>query len=70
MTNLTQLLKDLGTEAPLQEEYLKDPREVMSRYGLNDEETQAMLDKDVEKLKQLSGLDKLKSNDIVHEHDP
>lgn len=69
MSKLKDLLIDLGKDAGLQEDYEKDPRGVMGRYGLTEEETQAMLDKDLDRLKKLSGLDNLKSNGNIHPYD-
>jgi hypothetical protein len=69
MSKLADLLVDLGKNADLQDEYARDPKAVMSRYGLADEEMKAMLDKDVDKLKKLSGLDSLKANGNVQAYD-
>lgn len=69
MSRLTQLLTDLGKDANLHDAYVSDPSKVMRRYGLSDEEVKAMLDKDVDKLKRLSGLDNLKSNGTVEAYD-
>lgn len=69
MSKLSQLLRDLGKDSDLHDAYVDNPKDVMSRYQLTDEETQAMLDKDVEKLKKLSGIEKLKSNSIVDAYD-
>lgn len=69
MSKLADLLVDLGKNASLQDEYHKDPKGVMGRYGLTEEEMQAMLEKDVDRLRKLSGLDRLKSNGNVHAHD-
>lgn len=66
MSELTQLLKQLGEDSKLQDEYVADPKKVMKERGLEDAEIQAMLDKDLDKLRKLSGLDKLKSNGIVN----
>lgn len=65
MSELTQLLKQLGEDAKLHDEYVADPEKVMKERGLDDEAIQAMLDKDLDKLRKLSGLDKLKSNGTV-----
>lgn len=69
MSRLTDLLYELGQYGDLYEEYMKDPEGVMQRYELSREEVDAMLAKDVDKLKRISGLEKLKSNDTVHAHD-
>lgn len=65
MSELTRLLKQLGEDSKLHDEYVADPKKVMKERGLKDEEIQAMLDKDVDKLKKLSGLEELKSNGTV-----
>lgn len=69
MSTLADLLVDLGKNADLKDEYENSPKEVMARYGLTDEEMQAMLEKDLDKIKKLSGLDSLKSNGNVHAYD-
>ena len=69
MSGLTQLLIDLGTDAQLQQQYEADPEGVMKNYNLNQEEIQAMLDKDLDKLRQLSGLENLQSNGHIQAHD-
>lgn len=70
MSKLTELLQDLGGDSTLAAAYENDPESVMQRYQLSQEEVQAMLAKDVEKLKRLSGLDNLKSNGNVQSYDP
>lgn len=66
MSELTRLLKQLGEDSKLHDEYVANPEKVMKERGLKDQEIQAMLAKDVDKLKKLSGLDELKSNGTVH----
>ena len=69
MSRLAELLKELGQNADLQAEYVKDPEAVMARYDLEEEEVKAMLDKDVKKVQELSGLSNLKSNGSITAHD-
>lgn len=69
MAGLKQLLIDLAQDAELQGQYEDTPEKVMHRYKLSDEEIKAMLAKDIETLKRLSGLDELKSNGNVQAHD-
>lgn len=69
MSGLRQLLIDLGKDAELRQRYEDSPKEVMNEYKLSSDEIQAMLDKDVDKLMNLSGLDSLKSNGSVQSHD-
>jgi len=70
MSQLKKLLVDLGQDAELAARYEKDPEQVMGEYGLTGEEMSAMLDRDLDKLKKLSGLDNLKSNGNVQAHLP
>lgn len=69
MSNLANLLVELGENADLQDEYETNPRQVMLRYELTEQEIQAMLEKDLDKVKELSGLDNLKSNGNIHAYD-
>ncbi len=69
MSGLKQLLIDLGRDGDITDQYAKDPNAVMDRYGCSAEEKKAMLDKDIDKLKRLSGLANLKSNSRVHAYD-
>lgn len=65
MSKLAELLTNLGKDAALHDEYVEDPEAVMSRHDLTEEERHAMLQKDIETLKRLSGLDRLKSNSTI-----
>lgn len=56
MSSLLRLMKQLGADAALSEEYEKDPEAVIARYGLNDEERKALLDRDFDAIKRLTGL--------------
>jgi hypothetical protein len=56
MSNLLRLMRDLGADAALCDAYVADARGVISRYGLTDEERDALLNHDYEKIKQLTGL--------------
>lgn len=69
MSELKQLLIDLGKDADLKDEYVKNPKTVMERYKCTAEEVKAMIEKDVESLKRMSGLDKLKANHGVKAYD-
>lgn len=69
MSKLAQLLIDLGKNASLQDEYENNPEGVMNRYGLTEAEMQAMFDKDLDKIKKLSGLENLKSNGNIRAYD-
>lgn len=69
MSGLRQLLVELGKSATLHDEYVAKPEAVMKRYNLTDEEIEAMLAKDLEKIKRLSGMENLKSNSTVSAYD-
>lgn len=69
MSALKQLLIDLGKDADLMEKYVDEPRAVMAGYGCTEAEIEAMLEKDVESLKRLTGLDNLKANHTVKAYD-
>lgn len=56
MSNLLMLMRKLGSDAALAGEYRRDPDGVMWHAGLSDEERRAMLDKDIEAIKRLTGL--------------
>lgn len=69
MSRLPELLNELGRKADVYEQYQKDPTEVMKRYGLSAEEIKAMLAKDLEAVKRLSGMDNLKTNHTIRAYD-
>lgn len=56
MSKLLSLMKQLGADAALAGEYHSDPKAVIARFGLSDEERDALLDKDYEAIKRLTGL--------------
>lgn len=56
MSKLLDLMRKLGSDAALAEEYRRDPDAVMRRSGLSDEERAALHDKDYESIKRLTGL--------------
>ncbi|HRQ63325.1 MAG TPA: hypothetical protein PKZ76_00425 [Xanthomonadaceae bacterium] len=53
---LLRLMRMLGSDAGLAEEYGKDPKAVIERFGLSTDERDAMLNKDYEAIKRLTGL--------------
>ncbi len=69
MTKLGQLLVDLGKDAKVHDAYVADPKKVMADYGLTDEEIEAMLAKDLDAVRRLSGIDELESNGVVSAHE-
>ena len=56
MSKLLDFMLELGRDATLADEYQRAPDAVMLRAGLSDEERRAMLDRDYEAIKRLSGL--------------
>lgn len=56
MSNLLRLMQQLGADAALSREYKQDAKAVISRFGLSDEERDALLNKDYEAIKRLTGL--------------
>lgn len=69
MSGLRQLLVDLGKSATVHDEYVANPEAVMARYKLSEKEVDAMLAKDLEEVKRLSGMDNLKTNSTVSAYD-
>ncbi|MCW5579873.1 MAG: hypothetical protein KIS72_00805 [Luteimonas sp.] len=67
MSKLLDLMRKLGSDAALAAEYARDPAAVLRRSGLSDEERKALLDKDYEAIKRLTGLTdgKFATNHIV-----
>lgn len=56
MLTLLDLMRKLASDASLAEEYAKDPAAVLRRSGLSADEQKAMLDRDYEAIKKLTGL--------------
>src|SRR5690606_29338740 len=56
MSRLLELMRKLGSDAALAAEYEKNPEAVLQRAGLSAEERKAMLEKDYEAIKRLTGL--------------
>lgn len=56
MSNLLTLMRQLGADAALSLEYEQDPVGVIARFNLSDEERDALLNKDYETIKRLTGL--------------
>jgi len=70
MSNLKQLLKDLGQDAELQRAFEKDPEAVMARYELSEEARQALRENDADRLRELSGTRNLSlTNSTVSSYD-
>jgi len=56
MSKLLDLMRKLGSDAALKSEYESDPKAVISRFGLSEEESNALLTYDYEAVKRLTGL--------------
>lgn len=56
MSKLIGLMRRLGSDAALAEEYARDPETVLQRAGLTEEERLAMSDRDYDAIKRLTGL--------------
>ncbi|MEM9304089.1 MAG: hypothetical protein AAGE01_18385 [Pseudomonadota bacterium] len=69
MSKLADLLKDMASDAALEAEWKKDREAVLDRYKLTPEERKAMVEKDVDAIKRLSGVDKVKVNSTIKAHD-
>ena len=59
MSELVRLLKDLGQDAKLAEAYEKDPDAVLKKYDLSDDEIKALKSGDLDKIREVSGLDEV-----------
>ncbi|QYK02461.1 hypothetical protein [Shewanella psychrotolerans] len=55
MSKLSDFFEKLGSDAVLMEAYKQDPEGVMKANGLNEQEIQAVMSGDMDKLKLLSG---------------
>lgn len=69
MSRLRELLVNLGKDATLHDAYVTDPKKVMTEYGLSAKEVDAMLAKDLDAVKRLSGMDNLKTNSTIKAYD-
>ncbi len=69
MSRLPELLVNLGRDSDLHDAYVANPEAVMRDYGLTAEEVAAMLAKDLEAVKRLSGMDNLKTNSTIRAYD-
>lgn len=57
MSQLASFMMKLGEDAELMAAYRKDPRGTMKAHGLTDEEIEAVMSGDTDKVKALSGND-------------
>jgi len=71
MSKLLDLMRKLGSDAALKSEYESDPKAVISRFGLSAEEGAALLSKDYEAIKRLTGLQdgQFATNHIIRAYD-
>lgn len=56
MSDIVDLLKQLGQDSNLADEFARDPDQVLSRYDLSEEERDALRAGDVDKIKAITGL--------------
>ena len=56
MSKLLDLMRELGRNAALAREYETDAESVMKQAGLSDEERSALIEKDYDAIKRLTGL--------------
>lgn len=56
MSKLLDLMRRLASDAALAAEYENDPQAVLKRAGLSEEEQKAMVEKDYDTIKELTGL--------------
>ena len=71
VSKLLELMKNLGSDAALAQEYARDADAVMRRFGLSDEECAALREKDYAAIKRLSGLvdGQFATNHIISAYD-
>lgn len=66
MSKFNDFFEKFGSDAKLLEEYKQDPQGVMKANGLTDDEIQAVMSGDNDKLKSLSGSKNVQTLLIVH----
>ena len=71
MSRLLDLMRKLGSDAALNSEYDTDAPAVIARFGLSAEESAALLAKDYEAIKRLTGLQdgQFATHHIIHAYD-
>uniref|UniRef100_UPI0039A3F8D4 Extradiol ring-cleavage dioxygenase LigAB LigA subunit domain-containing protein n=1 Tax=Shewanella oneidensis TaxID=70863 RepID=UPI0039A3F8D4 len=65
MSGLSDFFTQLGQDAQLMEDYKQNPEAVMRAHGLTDEQINAVMTGDMEKLKTLSGDSSYQSYDVI-----
>lgn len=71
MSRLLELMKQLGRDSSLADEYRKDRENVIRRAGLTKEERDALMNKDYDAVKRLTGLQEgqFASNTVIKAYD-
>lgn len=71
MSKLLDLMRKLGSDAALSAEYEQNPQAVVQRFGLTAEEGAALLTKDYDAIKRLTGLKdgQFATNHLIHAYD-
>ncbi|MCX7556691.1 hypothetical protein OS187_07630 [Xanthomonadaceae bacterium JHOS43] len=71
MSKLLELMRELGRNAALADEYKVDPDTVMKNAGLSDDECRALREKDYEAIKRLTGLrdGQFATNQVIRAYD-
>lgn len=67
MNKLLELLRDIGKDARLQQEYEDSCEALMERYGLDDNEKQALLRCDLDRIKSLTGASDVRMTKTIIE---
>ena len=57
MSKLIDFLDKLGSDAAFRKAYAQNPKKTMEDFGLTDEEQEAIMNSDVEKVKKIAGLE-------------
>ncbi len=65
MSNLVEFLSKLGSDSALAEAFTKDPEATMTAAGLNDEEKQLVLTRDLDAIRESTGFSKIEMNNNV-----
>ncbi|MBK1688838.1 hypothetical protein [Rubrivivax gelatinosus] len=71
MSKLLDLMRKLGSDAALSAEYDQNPQAVIQRFGLSAEEGAALLAKDYDTIKRLTGLQdgQFATNHVIRAYD-
>lgn len=70
MSGLTSFLEKVGKDAELEAEFEQDPKGVMDRFGLSEDEREAIRSGDLDRIRSASGLDNLSvTNKTIKSYD-